>query len=201
MWIYTHMHTHTHLKESALPQPQKNMMPFHAKDPLARGQPATVSRVSLAVYGASYLTEALALLLPQVPGHLAGLQALGEMNSENQSVNTGRKQSPKGKSPPVCTPRFSGPTFPSDFGKSNESAAHLNCVYHRNLRKSVTTEQGQKDIRFHTIEKGEPHGLEVTRRRSSYIPCQAQQGGYLLLFSKKYFLKVVVTDGVFSHQL
>lgn len=88
------MHTHTHLKESELPQPQ-NMMLSHAKDPLARGQPATASRVSVAVYGASYLTEALALLLPQVPGHLAGLQALGEMNSENKSVNT----KPKRKEP------------------------------------------------------------------------------------------------------
>lgn len=125
----------------------------HAKDPLARGQPAIASRVSVAVYGASYLTEALALLLPQVPGHLAGLQALGEMNSENQSVNTGKKQSPKGKNPPVHTPDFSGPTFPSDLRKSSRSAAHRNCVYHRN------PSQGRHD-RAGTERHTFPHNRE-----------------------------------------
>lgn len=35
----------------------------------------------------SYLTEALALLLPQVPGLLAGLQTLGEINNKSKSIN------------------------------------------------------------------------------------------------------------------
>ena len=41
-----------------------------------------------------YLAEALALLLSQVPGHLAGLQALGERTVKNQSVDTSDKQGP-----------------------------------------------------------------------------------------------------------
>ena len=92
------LHTHTYPRSKlSLPAPEG-----HDALPNARG--SLVHGLARGRTHTPYLAEALALLLSQVPGHLAGLQALGERTVKTDQWTQVTNKAPKERSP-LCTPQ------------------------------------------------------------------------------------------------
>ena len=98
--LTVNVHTHTHTprrSKPSLPAPEGH-------DALPNAQGSLVHGLACGRTHTPYLAEALALLISQVPGHLAVLQALGERTVKTHQWTQVTNRAPEERSP-LCMPQ------------------------------------------------------------------------------------------------